>query len=320
MLTVETSGLKGITNFTTYDGGELKDCKLEEYNLIHTKYGDLVPQYGNPGFRKKQLAALSFYKSGKIKSISLEQQTEISTPIGIFPAELVTFFENGSINSLFPLNGQITGFWSEDEEGELAQKFHFTFPFGDFCAKIIGLRFYPDGRVRSLILWPNERIMIDTPAGKMPVRIGFKLFENGIIESVEPAEPFMIETPIGSINAYDADALGIDADKNSVGFDERGRLTSLTTFDIITVRKKSGEKEIIFPKLRPGLTTEFEKVPIKLIFGDDTVSIGGTKAADYNDDAKAANYKIAGCTFLIMRGNYMETKSCDNCSSCKGCM
>ena len=311
MLTVETSRLKGITNFTTYDGGGLKDCKIEEYNLIHTKYGDLVPQYGDPEFRKKQLAALSFYKSGKVKNISLEQQTEISTSIGIFPAEMVTFFEEGSINSLFPLNGQINGFWSEEEEGELAQKFHFSFPFGNFCAKIIGLRFYPDGRVRSLILWPNERIIINTPAGKMPVRIGFKLFEDGSIESVEPAEPFRIETPIGSINAYDADALGIDADKNSVGFDERGKLTSLTTFDIITVRKKNGEKEIIFPKLRLGLTDEFEKVPVKLIFDDDTVS---------TDDAKTANYKIAECTFLIMHGNYMETKSCDNCSSCKGCM
>jgi hypothetical protein len=310
MLTVETSGLKGITRFTTYDVGDLKDCKFEEYNLIHTKYGDFVPQYGNPGFRKKQLAALSFYKNGKVKNISLEQQTEISTPIGIFPAELVTFFEDGSINSLFPLNGQISGFWSEEEEGKLAQKFHFSFPFGDFCAKIIGLRFYPDGRVRSLILWPNERIIIDTPAGKMPVRIGFKLFEDGSIESVEPAEPFLIETPIGSINAYDADALGIDADRNSVCFDDRGRLTSLSTFDIITVRKKSGQKEIIFPKLRPGLTDDFEKVPIKLIFDGDTVS---------TDDAKTASYKIAECTFLIMRGNYMETKSCENCSSCKGC-
>lgn len=320
MLAVETSGLKGITSFTTYDSGELKDCKLEEYNLIHTRYGDLVPQYGDLGFRRKQLAVLSFYKSGKVKNISLEQQTEISTPIGTFLAELVTFFEDGSINSLFPLNGQISGFWSEEEEGELAQKFHFSFPFGEFYAKIIGLRFYPDGRVRSLILWPNERIIIDTPAGKMPVRIGFKLFEDGSIESVEPAEPFPIETPIGSINAYDADALGIDADKNSVCFDERGKLISLITFDIITVRKKTGEKELIFPTLRPGLTTEFEKVPIKLIFDDDTVSIGDARANDYNDDAKTASYKIAECTFLIMRGNYMETKSCDDCSSCQGCM
>jgi hypothetical protein len=313
MLNVETSELKGITSFTTYDGGEMKECKLEEYNLIHTKYGDFVPQYGNPGFRKKQFAALSFYKSGKVRSISLEQQTEINTPIGIFPSELITFFENGFINSLFPLNGQISGFWSEEEEGELAQRFHFSFPFGDFYAKIIGLRFYQDGRVRSLILWPNEKIIIDTPAGKMPVRIGFKLFEDGRIESVEPAEPFLIETPIGSINVYDVDALGIDADKNSLCFDRKGRLVSLLTLDTIIIKDRNGKGMFISPKLRLGpLEDEFEEVPVKLFFEDDILII-------YND-GKTVKCKISECTFRIISGNYVGVKKCTNCSNCTNCI
>ena len=312
MLTVETSGIKGITSFTTYDGGELKECKLKDYNLISTKYGDFVPQYGNPGVRTKQLKVLSFYKSGKIKSIYLEQQTEISTSIGIFPAELVTFFEDSSINSLFPLNGQISGFWSEEEEGALTQKYDFTFPFGNFSAKIIGLRFYPDGKVRSLILWPTETITIDTPAGKIPIRAGFKLFEDGSIESVEPATPVNVETPIGSINAYNANALGIDADKNSLGFDIHGRLTSLATFDIIMAKKSNGEKKVIFPKLKPGLMEEYEKVPIKLLFGDDTVII--------DDGTRTTDYRISECTFKITGGDYTEATTCGDCSKCKGCM
>jgi hypothetical protein len=312
MLAVEMNGIKGITSFTTYDGGELKECKLADYNLIHTKYGDFVPQYRNPGIRKKQLKALSFYKSGKIESISLEQQTEINTPIGVFPVELATFFEDGLINSLFPLNGQISGFWSEEEEGALAQKFDFVFPFGKFSTKIIGLRFYRVGKVRSLILWPEERITIDTPAGKMAVRIGFKLYEDGNIESVEPAEPTPVKTPIGSINAYDANAIGIDADKNSLGFDREGRLTSLATFDIIVVKKSDGEKKITFPKLKPGLTEEYEKVPVKLRFGEDTVTI---------DDGNRANeYRISESTFKITGGDYTESKTCGDCSSCKGCI
>lgn len=312
MLTVETSGIKGITSFTTYDGGELKECKLKDYNLISTKYGDFVPQYGNPGVRTKQLNILSFHKSGKIKSIYLEQQTEISTSIGIFPAELVTFFENSSINSLFPLNGQISGFWSEEEEGALAQKYDFTFPFGNFSAKIIGLRFYPNGKVRSLILWPTERITIDTPAGKILIRAGFKLFEDGSIESVEPAAPVNVETPIGSINAYDTNAVGIDADKNSLGFDINGRLTCLATFDIIMAKKSNGEKKVIFPKLKPGLMEEYEKVPIKLLFGDDTVII--------DDGTKTTDYRISECTFKITGGDYTEATTCGDCSKCKGCM
>ncbi|AKB22108.1 hypothetical protein [Methanosarcina sp. WH1] len=312
MLTVETSDIKGITSFTTYDGGELNECKLKDYNLIITKYGDFVPQYGNPGVRTKQLKVLSFHKNGEIKSISLEQQTEVSTSIGIFPAELVTFFEDGSINSLFPLNGQISGFWSEEEEGALAQKYDFSFPFGNFSAKIIGLRFYPDGKVRSLILWPTERITIDTPAGKIPVRTGFKLFEDDSIESVEPAVPVPVETPIGLINAYDANALGIDADKNSLSFGINGRLTSLATFDIIMARKSNGEKKVIFPKLKPGLMEEYERVPIKLLFGDDTVTI--------DDGMKVTNYRISESMFKITGGDYKEATTCGDCSKCKGCM
>lgn len=309
MLTLETIGFIGVTGITKYDSGELRDCRLEEYNLISTKYGNLVPQYGDPGIRRKQLKSLSFYKSGEIRSISLEQQTEISTSIGIFPAELITFFEKGSIESLFPLNGQISASWSEEEEGTLAQKFHFTFPFGSFKAKIIGLRFYQEGNVRSLILWPNERISIDTAAGKMPVRIGFKLFENGSLESVEPAEPITVKTPIGPVYAFDRNALGIDADKNSLRFDRKGRLISLFTSDIIIIRKSSGEREIIFPKLRQGLMeNEFEEVPVKLLFNYDTLII--------DDGVKAEEYTIAECTFRIIRGNYKRAKNCDNCSGC----
>jgi hypothetical protein len=310
MLTLET-GIKGITSLTRYDSGELKGCRLEEYNLISTKYGDLIPQYGDPGIRRKQLKALSFYKSGKIKSISLEQQTEIRTSIGIFPAELVTFFENGSIESLFPLNGQISASWSEEEEGTLAEKFDFNFPFGSFNAKIIGLRFYQNGKVRSLILWPNERITIDTPAGKIPVRIGFKLFEDGSIESVEPAEPITVKTPIGPISAYDKNALGFDADKNSLRFDRKGRLTSLTTFDTIIVRKNNGKGKIISPKLRPGLMDdEFEEKPIELLLEDNTVIV--------IDGFKTVDYRIAECTFRIIRGSCKEVNSCSSCSVCSG--
>ncbi|WP_440945372.1 hypothetical protein ACSAZL_14695 [Methanosarcina sp. T3] len=312
MFTVETSNIKGITSFTTYDSGGLKECKLNEYNLIHTKYGDFVPQYGNPGIRRKQLNALSFYKSGKVKNISLEQQTEISTSIGNFPAELVTFFEDGSLNSLFPLNGQISGFWSEEEESALAQKYDFTFPFGSFSAKIIGLRFYPDGKVRSLILWPTERIAVDTPAGKIPIRTGFKLFEDGSMESVEPAQPVPVETSIGLINAYDAAAVGIDADVNSLRFDRNGRLTSLATFDIISVKKSNGEMKVTFPKLKPGLTEEYEKVPIKLSFDGDTVTI--------DDGTKANEYRISDSMFKITGGDYTEAPTCGDCSKCKGCM
>lgn len=150
-----------------------------------------------------------------------------------------------------------------------------------------------------------------SPAGKIPIRTGFKMYEDGRIESVEPAKPIPVETPIGLINAYDATALGIDADTNSLGFDRNGRLTALSTFDIISVKTGSGEKRVTFPKLKPGLTDDYEKVPIKLRFGEDSVTI---------DDGKQTNeYRISDTTFKITGGDYTETTSCDDCSQCKIC-
>jgi hypothetical protein len=143
----------------------------------------------------------------------------------------------------------------------------------------------------------------------MPVRIGFKLFEDGNIESVEPAEPVTAKTPIGTINVFDKNALGIDAGKNSLQFNRKGRLISVSTSDTIIIRKNNSESEIISPKLKPGLMDEeFEEVPLKLLFEDDTVII--------HDGVKKASYKIAEYTFRILPGLYKKVKNCNNCSFC----
>lgn len=107
--------------------------------------------------------------------------------------------------------------------------------------------------------------------------------------------------------------MGIDTDTNSLGFDRNGRLTSLATFDIIMTRKSNGEKKVIFPKLKPSPMEEYEKVPIKLLFGDDTVTI--------DDGARATDYRISESTFKITGNDYTEATNCIRvCSNCRGCM
>jgi len=275
MLMIANREVKGITSFTTYASGEIKECRLDQYNLIHSRYGDFIPQYTYGGIRKKQLKSLSFYKSGHIKSIALERQTRVATPIGAYPAELVTFYEDGALNSLFPLNGQIGFGWTEAEEKQLAQNFDFTFPFGAFTGKITGLRFYPHGQVKSIILWPDEIIHIDTPLGKIPVRVGFKLYEDGKLESLEPAWPVAVKTPAGMVKAFDMTALAVDADCNSLRFDRNGQLKCLTAFADINVRNTmNGQSQLISRRLRPGLLEDdFIKIPIKLWFGENTVVV-----------------------------------------------
>ena len=91
-------------------------------------------------------------------------------PLGAIPAELVTFYEDGQLDGVFPLNGHIGFGWTEAEELKLARPFTFSFSFGEVTAKIINVRFYPTGEVKSLTLWSGETVKLTTPAGIFPAR------------------------------------------------------------------------------------------------------------------------------------------------------
>ncbi|HEX2925238.1 MAG TPA: hypothetical protein VHP38_03115, partial [Ruminiclostridium sp.] len=212
--------LSGIVSAFCYDSGRIKECILSQKNIIHTKYGKLIPKYGPDEVRRKYCHSISFYESGAVKSISLETSTRIETPLGTFPAELVTFYENGSLKRIFPLNGHLNGYWSEADEEKLCEEFQFSFPFGSFRTKIIGLCFYECGSLKSMTLWPGETVILRTSFGLLPVRIGFSLFESGKLKSAEPAYEITVSTPIGSVEAYDENVVGIHADCNSLCFAE----------------------------------------------------------------------------------------------------
>jgi hypothetical protein len=54
----------------------------------------------------------------------------------------------------------------------------FDLPVGKFSAKTISLHFYRSGALKSLTLWPGQRITIETPVGPVRTRTGFSLHEN----------------------------------------------------------------------------------------------------------------------------------------------
>ena len=130
--------LNGISSVEFYPDGSLKECILSALNRLATPYGELIPQYETDGIRRKYVKSLSFHQNGNLKSISFQKATIISTPLGAFPAELVIFYPGGEIKRLFPLNGKLSGFWSEEDEYQLAQEIEFSFSFGFFKQKVIG--------------------------------------------------------------------------------------------------------------------------------------------------------------------------------------
>ncbi len=288
-----TPSLLGITSHTEYENGNLRECSLDRRNLLHTSAGDLVPHHSAPDARSKDLKSVSFHESGAIRSISLDRQTAVSTPIGEFPAELVTFYEDGTLESVFPLNGQIGFTWTEKDEEALAESYSFQFCFGTITAKVIGVRFHHSGVVKSLIWWPDQVVFVPTPMGVFPARTGIRLFEDGRLRSFEPAVPIILRTPVGFVQAFDVEALTVDADENSVRFDEQGELVHLATAGDVIVAGPSFGRRRISSLTRMTLS---ENVPMKramtLDFDGDTVI--------FDNGEQRESFSISECRFLLM--------------------
>jgi len=238
----------GVEKYDCYPGGELEGIRLSEKNMLVTHAGELIPAYTET-HRRKVKYSVEFYKNGMIKAAALDEQQEIQTPIGEFPAELVTFFETGELKRFFPLDGKISGLWSEAEEKSLAIPFNFDLSFTKFTAIINGVGFYKNGNIRSITLFPGETVTVQTGYGEIIARSGFSLYESGEIESLEPVNPAQIQTPIGVISAFDPNAIGVNADSNSLVFDRSGKAISLVTVsNRVTVQTEEGRFLLFSPR------------------------------------------------------------------------
>jgi len=267
--------LAGVESYSCYPGGELLGVKLAEKNMLVTHAGELIPAYTET-HRRKNKYSVEFYSSGTVKKIALDEVRKVRTPLGELPAELVTFFETGELKRVFPLDGKISGMWSEQEEKTLAVPLSFEMPFTNFTAIINGIAFYKSGVIRSITLFPGETVPVATKYGEIIARNGFSLYESGKLESLEPSVPVIIQTPIGKITAFDTNALGVNADINSLVFNEDGKIIALTTVNNrVTVQTEDGRLLLFAPRevVNPldGESAITEGFKISFDYGANTV-------------------------------------------------
>lgn len=303
--------LKGVSVCDTYGGTALRDCALSKRNVVKTPYGELMPQYEDNGIRRKNLQSLSFFENGNIKYISLQNQSTIETPIGPIKAEYLSFYDDMTLRRIFPLSGKLSGYWSEEDEYELAEDLELDLPIGKLQCKVISIHFYRSGKLKSITFWPKSKVEISTSLGLIPTRIGISFYENGNLKSLEPRIPIKIATPIGVITAYDLNANGINGDINSLCFSETGEIEGLTTSsDLVQVTDSHGFIRIYKPELRPSFIgdDELEVVPMRIYFSGNKVS--------FNDSDE---FEINKCRFLIKKAFEKLHHSCSSCSSCTGC-
>lgn len=260
-------------SYTSYPdhNGIVESVQPFEKIAIETAVGQLVPIHAVEDHGRKKLTPVKLHKNGAIKSMSLQDATVIPTSIGELSAELVTFYESGALRRVFPLNGKLSGYWTEKNEFKLAEPISIPTSVGTICAKPIYMQFYETGELQSIVFWPQERVTIEAPIGKLEIKNGISFHKNGALASCEPAAPVRVETPVGSIEAHDPDPNGMIGEKNSLSFTPQGELSGLSTTNAV-VNSADGDRDLSFsPVVERSMCsdTAFTIRPLRIAFRKD---------------------------------------------------
>lgn len=302
----------GVVGYSTFSSGEIQSLSLSERNMVMSEVGELIPAYTENGHRKNK-PSVEFDKQGMVVTVALEEQQEIITPIGEMPAELVKFYDSGELHRVFVVDGQIGGFWTEEDERQRNVPLSFDLEVARFYAMLNGICFYKTGDIKSITLYPGERITVQTPIGAVDTEVGFSLYDSGALQSVEPADTVILQTPIGTIAAYDTEQIGINADSNSLTFTEDGQLYSLITCDYsVYVQTEEGVMEKHSPQIKPH--------PLH----DDEFVVSGIKIEFSQENNKILieekTYDQEKCGFTLepfaKPGVYCTPADCASCSLC----
>ena len=277
--------VSGYRNLEKYPSGNPFSMIFTEHLEIETPVGVIIPQYSVDDHGRRVLKPVCLYENGNFKKAPLQQAADIETKYGRISAELVMFYEDGSLKKLFQLNGKLSGYWGEKDEFALAKDLELQLPCGTICAKIINIVFYKNGNIKSLTLWPQQTVEVNTPVGTIGVRVGISFYEDGAVKSVEPAQAFLVQTPIGQISAFDNDPEGIMGDINSLQFNTKGEVTALSTINnVIMVKSESGKEIRYAPSEKESLCSEQVSVtvPLQIEFIDGKVRFNKSNADVYD--------------------------------------
>jgi hypothetical protein len=260
-------------NYLDRDGNPDAVQPFEEIQM-ETQAGTLVPIYEVEDHGRKNLAPVRLFKNGNPKSIPLQNATVIKTSVGEISTELVTFYESGAICRLFPLNGKLSGYWSEKNEYKLTKELVIPTQLGVIKVRPIYLHFYETGELKSITFWPAERVEIKTPLGVITVKTGISFHKSGALSSCEPHQPLLVDTPLGSIEAYDPDPNGMNGESNSLSFNEHGKIIGLsTTKTVVVVTDKDNAITSFSPLVQRSRCsdTAFIVEPLKIKFIENEI-------------------------------------------------
>lgn len=293
------------------------ECMIHERMELELPVGKVIPKYTYTAPRDKYRNSVVWYPSGGIRSVYLEERTSIVTPFGTIPAELITFYESGAIKRIFPLYGQISGYWTEEEEDQLTEGIALDAGVVKGTYRLLCVSLYESGAIKSFTFWKGEEIPLQVVGNKTPIkaRIGISFYETGQIQSIEPVQGSVVKTPFGFVWPYDSDPLGMIGDQNSLEFDQEGRIIAFSSIvtGICVTRKNDSWKQEIDAKLLPSLLEEEAEayVPIHVKYTKDGVEIR---------DSYGVYYQYELEEYIVETKQYHwegNISSCECCTACK---
>lgn len=276
----------------------------------------LIPRYSMPDARSRYKDPVVRYEDGRLKSIYLESINEIHTPVGFLNAEYITFYRNEKIHRVFPVYGQISGFWSEEEEKELLSKS--VVKIGDrlYSGMFSCICFYETGEVKSLTIWPGEHIEVDTDYGSITVRYGIEFYKSGKIQSLEPDKSTVIVHDTGQYVAHNPLAVGITGENNSLYFDEAGKVIKLTSV-LTGIRCIPLNSEPEFELKAKLMLSPYDimneiLIPVEIVFEKEGITFTDscriTKFYSYNEYSLVAYQERENIPYMC----------CSDCNNCNG--
>ena len=168
---------------TRWPDGTPRDCRCLGPDTVATPQGWLPPLYTTDDVRRTSDRSFSLYPNGMWRSLELQSQCPVPTPMGELPVEWLAWHPNGTLKRVLLRKGKTSGYWTEQDEGRLAHICALDLPAGPVRARVQGLRFYPSGRCASVTFWPGERLTLPTVLGPLPVRNGCAFYESGALRS-----------------------------------------------------------------------------------------------------------------------------------------
>ncbi|MGE4552250.1 MAG: hypothetical protein AB7D57_04010 [Desulfovibrionaceae bacterium] len=249
--------------------GTLCSCTPAAGHILDTPLGPLAPEYDIDDIRRRDVQPLCFHANGRLRTVPLQHAVEVDTPAGPMSAELVTFHPNGALSRVFPLNGRLSAYWSQEDEAGLAQAMTVRTPLGPVTAKCIAVAFYDTGALRSLTLWPEEVVEVVTPLGPLPVRHGLSFFPDGALRGLEPGRMVPVPTLVGEVAAWDPDAVGVSGEMASLRFSPAGEVRRVVSVHTcLEVCDQRGGAMCFAPDVRESLCGDgdLEPVPMSLEF------------------------------------------------------